>query len=65
LQEGIHLADNALTVMTNHQDDALVQKMAKYVLGTDDFDNKFARAKGGLRNAFEIVERVGRLNMIL
>ncbi|KAK8015581.1 hypothetical protein PG991_008469 [Apiospora marii] len=45
-QEGLHLAENALDVMTNHAGDQWVQKMAKYVLGTENYDAKFNMARG-------------------
>ncbi|KAI1277944.1 hypothetical protein F5Y07DRAFT_362096 [Xylaria sp. FL0933] len=56
VQEGIDLADNALSVMTDHADDQWVQKMAKYVLGTDGYDDKFARA----RDTFGLVKGYDR-----
>ncbi|KAJ8132581.1 hypothetical protein O1611_g1036 [Lasiodiplodia mahajangana] len=45
IQEGIDLADNALTVMADHADDKWVEKMAKYILGADGYDDKFLQAK--------------------
>ncbi|KAH7381917.1 hypothetical protein BKA64DRAFT_684551 [Cadophora sp. MPI-SDFR-AT-0126] len=44
--EATDLANNAIAVMTAHADDQWVRKMAKYILGTDDFDGKFSRARG-------------------
>lgn len=32
--------------MTAHSHDQWVQKMAKYILGTDDFEGRFSRARG-------------------
>ncbi|PVH75214.1 hypothetical protein DL98DRAFT_536750 [Cadophora sp. DSE1049] len=46
MREAIDLASNAVAVMTAHADDQWVQKMAKYILGTDDFDGRFSRARG-------------------
>ncbi|KAK8057589.1 hypothetical protein PG996_011526 [Apiospora saccharicola] len=45
VQEGIHLAENAFSVMTDHADDQWVRKMAQYVLGTEDYEAKFNAAK--------------------
>ncbi len=45
-QEAINFADNAVKVMTDHASDDKVLAMCKYVLGEDDFDNKFDQAKG-------------------
>jgi len=44
-QEALDMADNAVTVMTDHGSDAKVQAMCKYVLGENDFDNKFNQVK--------------------
>ncbi|KAG4440792.1 hypothetical protein IFR05_003720 [Cadophora sp. M221] len=46
IQEAVDLAANAVAVMTAHADDPWVQKTAKYILGTIDFDGRFSRAKG-------------------
>lgn len=46
VHEGLHLAENALEVMTNHAGDQWVQKMAKYVLGTENYEAKFNAVKG-------------------
>ncbi|KAI0431605.1 hypothetical protein F5Y09DRAFT_340450 [Xylaria sp. FL1042] len=56
IQEGIDLADNALSVMTDHADDQWVKKMAMFVLGTDGYDDKFAQAK----NTFGLVKGYDR-----
>ena len=45
IQEGIELAENAFNVMKDHGSDEQVQKMCKFILGDDNFQNKFEQAK--------------------
>ncbi|KAK7960884.1 hypothetical protein PG988_012098 [Apiospora saccharicola] len=47
--QGVRLAENALDVMTNHPGDQWVQKMAKYVLGTENYEAKFNAMKDTFR----------------
>ena len=49
-QEAIDMADNAVNVMIDHATDAKVQTMCKYILGVNDFDNKFNQVKGKFLN---------------
>ena len=65
MQEGIDLATNALAVMTDYADDQWVQKMAKFILGTDDYAGKFLRVKGESRNMNKTLETEQETNSTL